>query len=94
MDFVEALEARMEEIASACTQCGKCFQACPMTVPAGIAEADPRHVLAGIVAAMHLGDCLDVEAMYALQFMDITAPSRSGVVDRRTASGAGSNELA
>ena len=56
MDFVEALEARMEDIASACTQCGRCFQACPMTVPTGIAEADPKHVLAGIVDLLRGGD--------------------------------------
>jgi heterodisulfide reductase subunit D len=56
MDFVEALGARMEDIASACTQCGKCFQACPMTVPTGIAEADPKHVLAGIVDLLRGGN--------------------------------------
>lgn len=49
MDFAEVLDARMEEIASACTQCGKCFQACPMTVPAGIHGADPSFVLSGLV---------------------------------------------
>jgi len=49
MNFVEALDVRMEEIASACTQCGKCFQACPMTVPAGIKDAEPTMVLSGIV---------------------------------------------
>lgn len=49
MDFAEALDRQMEEIASACTQCGKCFQACPMTVPAGISGAEPTDVVAGIV---------------------------------------------
>jgi heterodisulfide reductase subunit D len=49
MDFVEALDIRIEDIASACTQCGKCFQACPMTGPAGIEDAEPSQVLAGIV---------------------------------------------
>ena len=49
MDFVEALDIRMEELASACTQCGKCFQACPMTGPVGIGDAEPTMVLAGIV---------------------------------------------
>lgn len=56
MDFSEALTVRMEEIASACTQCGKCFQACPMTNPVGIAEANPRHVLSGIVDLLRGGE--------------------------------------
>ena len=49
MNFVEALDVRMEEIASACTRCGKYFQACPMTEPAGIKDAEPTKVLSGIV---------------------------------------------
>ena len=49
MDFAQALAARMHDIASACTQCGKCFEACPMTHAVGLADAEPRHVLAGIV---------------------------------------------
>src|SRR4029079_9799204 len=49
MDFAQALAARMHDIASACTQCGKCFEACPMTHAVGRAEAERGHVLAGIV---------------------------------------------
>lgn len=49
MNFVEALDIRMEEIASACTQCGNCFQACPMTEPAGIKDAEPSNVVSGIL---------------------------------------------
>jgi Fe-S oxidoreductase len=49
MNFVEALDVRMEEIASACTRCGKYFQACPMTEPAGIKDEEPTKVLSGIV---------------------------------------------
>jgi Fe-S oxidoreductase len=49
VDFAQALAVRMHEIASACAQCGKCFEACPMTHAAGLAGAEPPHVLAGIV---------------------------------------------
>lgn len=52
MEFTEALDIRMEEITSACTQCGKCFEACPMTAPAGIAGEDPKAVLSGIVSIL------------------------------------------
>jgi heterodisulfide reductase subunit D len=47
--FAQALEARMRNIASACTQCGKCFEVCPMTHAVGLADAEPRRVLGGIV---------------------------------------------
>lgn len=40
-DFLGAFRARGEAIAEACTRCGDCFRACPMTEPAGIAEASP-----------------------------------------------------
>jgi heterodisulfide reductase subunit D len=61
MNFVEALDIRIEEIASACTQCGKCFEACPMTGPAGIGEAEPTTVLSGIVDILR-GNAGSVEA--------------------------------
>jgi Fe-S oxidoreductase len=47
--FARALEARMHDIASACTQCGKCFEVCPMTHAVGLGGAEPRQVLGGIV---------------------------------------------
>jgi Fe-S oxidoreductase len=40
----------------ACTQCGKCFEACPITGAAGIAEADPRAVIAGVIDILRSGD--------------------------------------
>lgn len=49
MDFAQALDTRMHEIASLCTQCGKCFEVCPMIDPVGLSGAEPRSVLAGIV---------------------------------------------
>lgn len=49
MDFSTVIEQRMAEIACACTGCGKCFEACPMTVPAGLQGQDPGQVVAGIL---------------------------------------------
>jgi heterodisulfide reductase subunit D len=47
--FVDLFRARGEAIADACTRCGDCFRACPMTEPAGISAADPSATAAGIV---------------------------------------------
>src|SRR5712671_6916157 len=34
--FLDALRGRVDDILDACTRCGKCVAACPMTEPAGI----------------------------------------------------------
>jgi Fe-S oxidoreductase len=47
--FLDLFRARGAEIADACTRCGDCFRACPMTEPGGIADADPSETAAGIV---------------------------------------------
>jgi len=39
--FLDTFRARGAAIADACTRCGDCFRACPMTEPAGIADVDP-----------------------------------------------------
>jgi Fe-S oxidoreductase len=51
----------MDEIGSACTRCGKCFQVCPMTEPAAIKGAEPTKVLSGIVDILR-GNAGSVEA--------------------------------
>lgn len=56
MDFVEALRQRMDEIADACTACGKCFTACPMTGAIGIDTAEPTGVLHGMIDLLRGGD--------------------------------------
>jgi heterodisulfide reductase subunit D len=48
-EFVDLFRARGADIADACTRCGDCFRACPMTEPGGIADADPSETAAGIV---------------------------------------------
>src|ERR1700761_6412659 len=48
-DYLQSFRTRAAEIASACTRCGDCFRACPMTGPAGLANADASATAAGIV---------------------------------------------
>ena len=47
--FLDTFRARGAAIADACTRCGDCFRACPMTEPAGIGAADPSATAGGIV---------------------------------------------
>jgi heterodisulfide reductase subunit D len=47
--FVDLFRARGAEIADACTRCGDCFRACPMTEPGGIADADPSATAGAII---------------------------------------------
>ncbi len=47
--LLDRFRARSGEIAEACTRCGDCFRACPMTEPAGIGEADPGATAGAIV---------------------------------------------
>ena len=47
--FVDLFRARGTAIADACTRCGDCFRACPMTGPGGLAAADPGETVNGIV---------------------------------------------
>src|SRR5438132_2477916 len=54
--FETALQARADEMASACTRCGKCFEACPITSAAGIADADPQAAIAGVLGIVRTGD--------------------------------------
>jgi Fe-S oxidoreductase len=47
--FLDLFHTRGAAIADACTRCGDCFRACPMTEPGGIAAADPSATAASIV---------------------------------------------
>src|SRR3954447_20872026 len=49
VDLADTFRARGAAIVEACTRCGDCFRACPMTEPAGIAEADPSATAGAIV---------------------------------------------
>src|SRR5258705_4142387 len=39
MTFETALAARVDEMADACTRCGKCVEVCPVTGPGGVKAA-------------------------------------------------------
>jgi len=48
--YVEAVTARIKtEILDVCTNCGKCAEACPMIVPAGLEAADPKSLVTGVL---------------------------------------------
>jgi Fe-S oxidoreductase len=54
--FESALVGRVDAMVDACTRCGKCVEACPVTGPAGMAEADPTAVIAGVLDILRTGD--------------------------------------
>ncbi len=54
--FETALAARVDAMLAACTKCGKCFEACPITGPAGVAGADPQTTIAGVLDIVRFGD--------------------------------------
>ncbi|MPZ58013.1 MAG: (Fe-S)-binding protein [Rhizobiales bacterium] len=56
MTFEAALAGRVEHILDACTRCGKCFEACPVKEPAGVAGADPQAVVAGVLEILRSGE--------------------------------------
>jgi heterodisulfide reductase subunit D len=49
IDYLDLFSERGQGIADACTRCGDCFRACPMTEPGGIADADASETAAAIV---------------------------------------------
>ncbi|MCC6887606.1 MAG: (Fe-S)-binding protein [Hyphomicrobiales bacterium] len=52
--FETALAERVAGMVDACTRCGKCVEACPVTGPGGIG-ATPRAVIDGIIDILRLG---------------------------------------
>jgi len=54
--FEAALAARTRELLDACTRCGKCVEICPVTGPAGVGEAAPDAVMAGVFDIIRSGD--------------------------------------
>ncbi len=53
--FAEALEARTQDLFDNCTRCGRCFEVCPMTAPAGIAGAKAADVVGGVLEILRGG---------------------------------------
>ncbi|VWC76446.1 hypothetical protein BLA39750_00910 [Burkholderia lata] len=56
MDFAEAVDKHMQDMASKCVACGKCFEICPMKDPIGLSDADSKEVTGGIVDLIRGGD--------------------------------------
>ena len=55
MTFEAALSARVDDIFAACTRCGKCFEACPVKEPAGVAGEDGEAVVSGVLDILRSG---------------------------------------
>src|SRR5947208_7971602 len=63
--FETALAERVDTMLDACTRCGKCFEACPITGAAGVAGADPPAAVAGVLDIVRLGDGPEVSRKWA-----------------------------
>ncbi|MEO1207744.1 MAG: (Fe-S)-binding protein [Pseudomonadota bacterium] len=63
--FATAFEDRISETADACVGCGKCFEACPITAPAGLADFNGEMITTGVRSLLSGGEWPDVSAKWA-----------------------------
>jgi heterodisulfide reductase subunit C len=63
--FETALNERVDAMLDACTKCGKCVEACPITGPAGVADADPVQVISGVLDILRTGEGPDEARKWA-----------------------------
>ena len=49
VDIVDVLDARVEGMLDACTQCGKCVEVCPMPALDDLPSPAPGAVMGGVV---------------------------------------------
>ena len=63
--FETALTSRVDEMLDACSKCGACFTACPITGGAGIADADPQAVIGGVLDIVRFGNGPEVSQKWA-----------------------------
>jgi Fe-S oxidoreductase len=63
-NFEDALDGRVADMIAACTRCGKCVEACPVTTPAGVA-APPVEVIGGVIDILRSGDGLEASRRWA-----------------------------
>jgi Fe-S oxidoreductase len=57
--FSEALAARSRAVLDGCTSCGRCFEVCPMTAPAGLAGREASAVAGGVLDIIRGGEAPD-----------------------------------
>ena len=65
MSFEAALSSRVDQMLDACIKCGKCVEVCPSVPPAGIADARPPDVIAGVLDIVRTGDGPDASRRWA-----------------------------
>src|SRR5262245_30203878 len=63
--FEGALNDRIGDMLDACTRCGKCVESCPSVEPAGINEARPAAVIAGVLDLVRTGEGPDASRRWA-----------------------------
>jgi len=69
VSFEAALNERTGAMLDACTRCGKCVEACPSVRPAGIADAAPAGVIAGVIDLVRLGEGAEASRKWASSCM-------------------------
>ena len=63
--FAAAFTSRIDDMLDACTKCGACYSACPITAPAGIGGGDPHAVVAGVLDIVRGGDGPEIARKWA-----------------------------
>src|ERR1700728_985712 len=66
--FESALQSRVDTMIAACTRCGKCVEACPVTAAAGLetaARENPAGVIGGVIDILRGGEGSDAARHWA-----------------------------
>ena len=69
ISFETALGERVDEMLDACTRCGKCVEACPSVMPAGISEKRSEHIIGGILELVRTGNGPEASQKWAQSCM-------------------------
>ena len=56
VSFTDVMQRETAHILDACTRCGKCAEACPMTEPAGVDTSDTPGLVAGVLDLLSGGE--------------------------------------
>ena len=56
ISFTDVLRGQTDHILDACTRCGKCAEACPMTEPAGVDTSDAPALVSGVLDLLRGGE--------------------------------------